>query len=121
MNDKHMGTIESKFAEVIWEKEPIGSGELVKFGAEMFGWKKATTYTVLRRLCEKGLFKNEDSVVTSLMTKEEYHTIQSEKFINETFEGSLPAFFAAFTSKKKLSQAEVDELHRLIDGMGESK
>ena len=82
-------------------------------------WKKSTTYTVLRKLCERGLFKNENGAVTSLMSKDEFFAIQSEKFVDETFKGSLPAFIAAFSSRKKLSEKEVAEIRRMIDSYGE--
>jgi len=121
MKDISLGTIEAKFADYIWENEPIPSGELVKYGEEKFGWKKPTTYTVIRRLCAKGLFKNEDTIVSSLMSKDDYIALRSKNFVGENFGGSLPAFFAAFTSKTKLSEAEIEELRRLIDNSGESK
>ena len=99
-----MGEVQMQFAERIWEKEPIASGELVKLCADEFGWKKSTTYTVLKKLCEKGLFQNDNGTVTSLISKEEFYTRKSEQFVEETFGGSLPAFLAAFTSRQKLSK-----------------
>ena len=110
-----IGEVQMQFAERIWEKEPIASGELVKLCADEFGWKKSTTYTVLKKLCEKGLFQNIDGVVTSLISKEEFYTRKSEQFVEETFGGSLPAFLAAFTSRQKLSPKEIAEIRKIID------
>lgn len=115
MEDLKLGTIESKFADIIWNNEPLGSGELVKLCQEQLEWKKSTTYTMLKRLCERGIFQNENGCVTSLMTKEEFGAAQSEKIIEESFAGSLPSFLAAFTSRKSLSEQEVDEIQAMID------
>lgn len=109
------GEVQMKFAELIWEKEPVGSGDLVKQCAEQFGWKKSTTYTVLKKLCEKGLFQNVDGVVTSIISKEDFYTKKSEEFVEEAFGGSLPAFLAAFTSHQKLSLKDIDEIRKIID------
>ncbi|WP_091822932.1 MULTISPECIES: BlaI/MecI/CopY family transcriptional regulator [unclassified Butyrivibrio] len=111
-----LGEVQMQFAELIWEKEPVGSGELVKLCADSFGWKKSTTYTVLKKLCEKGLFQNVDGTVTSMISKEDFYTKKSEEFVEETFGGSLPAFLAAFTSRQKLSKKEIDEIKKIIDG-----
>ncbi|NMA25849.1 MAG: BlaI/MecI/CopY family transcriptional regulator [Clostridiales bacterium] len=113
--DYKLGVMETKFAELIWDNEPISSGELVKLCERELAWKKSTTYTMLRRLCDRGIFQNRDSTVSSLMTKQEFAALQSEKFVEETFDGSLPRFLAAFTLRKKLSEEEIDELKRLID------
>lgn len=110
-----LGVIETRFAEMIWANEPIASGKLVKMCAEEFEWKKPTTYTVLRRLCDRGLFCNEGGVVSSIISKEDYYAMQSEEFVKETFAGSLPAFLTAFTSRQKLSKEEIQELQKLID------
>ena len=110
-----LGDVQMQFAKLIWEKEPVGSGELVKLCADEFGWKKSTTYTVLKKLCEKGLFQNVDGVVTSLITQDEFYTRKSEEFVEETFGGSLPAFLAAFTSRQKLSKKELAEIKKIID------
>ncbi len=115
MTDINLGAVEAKFADIIWENEPILSGELAKKSEEIIGWKKTTSYTVLKRLCDKGLFKNEKGTVTSLMSREEFHSKQSEQFVENTFKGSLPAFIAAFTSRKKLTKAEIDELRKMVD------
>ena len=113
--EKQMGVIESRFADLIWEQEPVPSSELAKQSEEIFGWKKSTTYTVLKRLCDKGLFQNKKGVVTSLLSREEFYALQSERFVEETFRGSLPAFLAAFTAKKKLTAEEVVALRRMVD------
>lgn len=110
-----LGTVEARFAELIWENEPIASGELVKLCEKELRWKKPTTYTVLRKLCEKGLFRNENGVVKSRISKMEFYARQSETFVDETFKGSLPAFFAAFTSRKALSDKDIEEIRRMID------
>ncbi len=119
MNDYQMGAVESRFADIIWENEPLSSAELVKKSEEVLKWKKSTTYTVLKRLCEKGIFRNEKGTVTSLISKEEFYSLQSEKFVDETFGGSLPAFLAAFTSRKKLTAKEVAELKRMVENYEE--
>lgn len=110
---------ELKFAEIIWEQETIQSGELVKKCEEAFAWKKSTTYTVLKKLCEKGFFKNEKAIVTTLIKKEAYYQYQSEQFVEETFEGSLPKFIAAFMSRKKLSTKQVEAIQKMIDAYKE--
>lgn len=109
---------ELRFCEILWSHEPIKSSELVRLCAEELGWKKSTTYTVLKRLCDKGIFQNENGTVTSRMTKEEYAAAQSEKFVEDTFGGSLPAFLAAFTKRKKLSETELAEIRDMIHRMG---
>jgi len=106
---------EERFAELIWQNEPIGSGDLVRLCETEMNWKKSTTYTVLKKLCEKGIFKNENAVVSSLMTKDEYYSKQSIRFVEDTFGGSLPKFLTAFISGKKLSREQAEELKRLID------
>ena len=115
MSELRMGAIESRFADMIWQNEPVTSPELVKLAAKELDWKKSTTYTVLRRLCERGIFQNNDGTVTSLISKQDFYAMQSEKFVDETFSGSLPAFLAAFTTRKKLSDAEINELQELIN------
>ncbi len=115
MNDISMGTLESQFANIIWSNEPISSTELSKLSEKEIGWKKTTSYTVLKRLCEKGIFQNVKGQVSSLISKEEFYSMQSEKFVEETFDGSLPAFLAAFASRKKLTESEVNQLKRMIN------
>ena len=115
MNFYQMGEIESRFAEIIWQKEPISSTELSRLALCEFGWKKSTVYTVIKRLCDKGIFKNEKGTVFSLVTKDEYYRHKSEAFISENFGGSLPAFLTAFTNGKKLSEKEVFALRELLN------
>lgn len=110
-----LGEAERRFAELIWEHAPLPSTALVKLAEDALGWKKSTTYTVLKRLCDKGLFQNEGGTVQVLMTKEAFDSAQSEQFVEETFSGSLPAFLAAFTSRKKLTKEEVEALQKMID------
>lgn len=112
--DIQLGVVESKFADIIWDNEPISSSELAKRSEAAFQWKKTTSFTVLKRLCNKGLFKNVGGTVTSLIKRDEYQSMQSERFIDETFSGSLPAFLTAFTSRKALTPEEVSELRRMI-------
>ena len=108
-----MGAVEMRFAEIIWEHEPVSSGELVKLCEQELNWKKSTTYTVLRRLCQKGIFTSENGTVTSLMSRQMFQARQSEEIIEESFAGSLPDFVAAFTSRKKLSKKEIKELKKI--------
>lgn len=115
MKEYQLGTMELRFAELIWSREPVASGDLVKLCKTEFDWKKSTTYTMLRRLCERKIFQNKEGVVTSLLSQEDLHTLQSEKFVEEIFEGSLPQFLAAFTKRKKLTEWEIAELEQLIE------
>lgn len=115
MAEYKLGEIEMRFADIIWTHEPLSSGELVKLCAEELGWKKSTTYTILRRVCERELFQNQKGTVTSLVSKEEFFSMQSEKFVEDTFAGSLPNFLAAFTRRKKLSEQEVEQLQKIIE------
>ena len=119
MSDYQMGAVESKFADIIWENEPISSTELSKRSEETLKWKKSTTYTVLKRLCDKGIFQNIKGTVTSLISKQEFYSLQSEKFVEETFDGSLPDFLAAFSKRKKLSADEISEIRKMIDSYKE--
>lgn len=115
MPEYKMGEIEARFADLIWANEPVASGELVKLAEKELGWKKSTTYTVLRRLCEKGIFVNENGAVTACIRREALYAAQSEEFVQENFAGSLPAFLAAFTSRKKLTEDEIAAIVRLIE------
>ena len=119
MGEFELGAVQEQFAQIIWEQEPVSSGELVKICQEKLNWKKPTTYTVLRKLCQKGIFENRDGIVTSLISREEFDSKRSEEFVEETFGGSLPAFVAAFTSRRRLSGKEVEELQKMIDTMRE--
>ena len=119
MEELRLGAVESKFADIIWNNEPIPSGELVKLCNQKLEWKKSTTYTMLKRLCERGILKNENGVVSSILTKEEFGAAQSERIIEDTFDGSLPAFIAAFASRKKLSAKDVEEIQKMINEIRE--
>ena len=115
MDEIRLGAIESRFADIIWENEPLSSGELVKLCEKELTWKKSTTYTVLKKLCERGIFRNEKGIVTSLVSKQELNSRQSEQFVEENFKGSLPAFIAAFTKRKAISQKDLKEIRELLD------
>ena len=110
---------EYRFCLIMWENEPVNSTELVKLCKQQLGWSKATTYTVIRRLAERGVLKNENAIVTSLISKEEAQASRLNEMVEETFEGSMPAFIAAFSRSKKLSRREVDQLKELIDSYEE--
>ena len=114
MEDYKLGAQEMRFAELIWEHAPVASGELVKLCEKELSWKKSTTYTMLRRLCQRGIFENQEGTVRVLQTREEFQAGVSERFVEEEFGGSLPGFLAAFTVRKKLSEREVAELEELI-------
>ena len=115
MENIELGEIQSRFADLLWEYAPVATGELVKLCAERFGWKKSTTYTVLHKLCERGLFVNENGEVRPLLTRDEFYSAKSVSFVRESFGGSLPSFLAAFASRKALSQKEIDEIQSIID------
>ena len=121
MSELQMGVIESRFADIIWRHEPITTTELVKRSEELLSWKKTTSYTVLKRLCDKGIFVNNKGTVTALISREEFYSLQSERFVEDTFDGSLPAFLAAFTARKTLSADEIAELRRMVDEFEEGK
>ena len=115
MSDLKLGAVERRFAELIWANEPLPSGALVKLCETELHWKKPTTYTVLRKLCEKGIFKNENGAVTSLLSRADFDALQSAQLVNESYGGSLPAFIAAFTARNKLTEAEADAIQQMID------
>ena len=117
MADIRMGPAETQFAEIIWASEPIASGELSRKAEEALDWKKTTSFTVLKRLCERGIFQNQNGIVTSLISREEFFARHSEQYVQETFGGSLPAFMAAFGTRKKLTDSEIDEMKKLIESM----
>lgn len=106
---------EYKFASLIWDNEPINSTELVKLCLEKLGWKKSTTYTVLRKLCERGILKNEDAIVSAIIKKEEAQKYESQTIMEKAFNGSLPQFLTAFLGDRKISQKEAKELKRIIE------
>lgn len=117
MAEYKLGEVESIFADIIWNQEPLSSRRLAELAEETLKWKRTTTYTVLKRLCDRGLFRNQGGTVTSLVSRTEFYALQSEKFVEDTFQGSLPAFLTAFGSRKKLSDQEIDELQKIIDAM----
>jgi len=119
MEDYRLGTVESKFADIIWSHEPLPSRELVRLCQQELNWKKPTTYTVLRKLCERGIFRNEDGLVSSRISRDSFYALQSEKYVADSFQGSLPAFLAAFTRRKSLSPEEISQIRRMIDAYGE--
>ena len=114
-----LGVVESRFADIIWKNEPVTSSVLVKLAGQELQWKRTTVHTVLRRLCDKGLFQNENGMVTSLVSREQFYALQSQKFVDDTFSGSLPAFLAAFSMGRKLTDAERELIQQIIDQAGE--
>lgn len=110
-----MTQAENELAQIIWEEEPVASGRLVRLAEQRLGWKKSTTYTVLRKICDNGIFQNQNSVVTAKMSREEYARRKGENYLEENYEGSLPGFVAAFLKHKKLSRGEIEELAKLIE------
>lgn len=117
MGEIRLGAIEAQFADIIWQNEPLPSGRLVELAAQALEWKKSTTYTILKRLCDRGIFQNQKGTVTARISRQEFYAMQSEQFVEENFDGSLPAFLAAFGSRKRLSEGEIAELERMIAGM----
>jgi len=115
MIEYKLAEAESRFADLIWENEPVASGELIKMAAAELSWKSTTSYTVLRRLCDRGLFRNENSTVTSAISREEFYSHKSREFVEESFGGSLPKFLAAFMGKKKLSEEQIAEIQKMIE------
>ena len=117
MSEYKLGLVEAKFAETIWTNEPISSSELAKICLTELAWKKSTTYTVLKRLCDRGIFVNKNGMVSSLISKNDFYALQSEEVVNDSFSGSLPAFVAAFSSRKKLTDEEINQLQDMINKM----
>ncbi len=115
MREFALGAVQLRFANLVWEHEPISSGALVKLCEAQFQWKKPTTYTVLRKLCEKGLLQNVDGVVTSCVSRDEFYADRSREFLDDAYQGSLPAFVAAFLSRERLSPDEAEEIQSMID------
>ena len=115
MTDLTMGPVESRFAALIWDNEPITAAELARLADRELSWKKTTAYTALKRLCDKGIFRNDGGTVTSLLSREEYRRLQSQKFLDDTCGGSLPAFIAAFTKRGSLSRSDLDEIRKMLD------
>lgn len=114
---------EYRFCLILWENEPVKSSKLVELCKEQLGWKPTTTYTVIKRLSERGVLKNENTVVTSLVSKDQVQAAELNEMVEKAFEGSLPAFIAAFTKHQKISDAEIDAVQQMIDRFrkGESK
>lgn len=114
-----LGFVEAKFADIIWREEPIHSRELVKLCQRELEWTKSTTYTVLRRLCERGIFRNEGGMVTSLISREDFYHHRSERLLSDGFASSVPSFLASFTKRKALTAAEIAEIRQMIDSYEE--
>ena len=121
MSEMRLGAVESRFADIVWLHEPLPSGELAKICLEELSWKRTTTYTVLKKLCDRGIFQNVNGTVSAVISREKFYAMQSDEYVKENFSGSLPAFIAAFTSGKKLSDGEIDEIQRMIDRAREGK
>lgn len=115
MNTPKIFESEYRFCLILWENEPVKSSKLVELCKEQLGWKPTTTYTVIKRLSERGVLKNENTLVTSLVTKEQVQASEIEEMVEKTFEGSLPAFVAAFTKHQKLTKKEIDAVQQMID------
>ena len=115
MSNLRLAEGEYRFARIVWENEPLPSGRLVELSLKELGWKKSTTYTVLKKLCARGIFQNQDGCVTALISRQDFHAAQSRKFVEDSFAGSLPAFVAAFTKEKALTPEEAAEIRRIID------
>ena len=115
MEQMELGEVQERFARIVWANAPIPSGELVKLCEKELNWKKPTTYTVLRKLCERGLFENVNGVVETRITQEAFYAAKSEQFVDNTFNGSLPAFLTAFTARKGLTDAEAEEIMQMIE------
>lgn len=118
MTDYKLGVVESRFADIIWENEPLSTKELVALCEKELLWKRTTTYTILKKLSEHGIFQMKDKQVTSLISREDYYAARSEMFVEETFQGSLPAFIAAFTKRKALTEQEISEIREMIAKAG---
>lgn len=119
MEDVKLGVVETRFADIIWENAPLSTKKLIKLCEAELNWKRTTTYTVLKKLCERGLFLMENSMVYAQITRDEFHALQSEKFVENTFKGSLPAFIAAFATRKVPNASEIEEIRRMIDSFEE--
>lgn len=119
MGNMKLGVVESRFADIIWQNEPLSSGKLFKLAEQELTWKRQTAYTVLKRLCERGIFQQQGKTITSLISRDEFYALQSEQFVDETFQGSLPAFLSAFTTRKSLTQEEISQIRQMIDAYEE--
>lgn len=121
MEEMRLGYVEARFADIVWSYEPLQTRQLVEICEKELNWKRTTTYTVLKKLCDRGIFNTENSTVTALITKDEFYAIQSEKFVDDTFKGSLPAFIAAFASRKRPTAKEIEEIRKMIDAISEDE
>lgn len=119
MKEYKLAESEARFAEIVWDNEPLTSPELVKLCEEELHWKKSTTYTVLKKLCDRGIFQNEKAMVTSLISREEFTSGRTRDFVEKSFGGSLPKFLTAFMGNKKLSPKQAEEIKQLIDSYRE--
>lgn len=117
MDERKLGLVEARFADLIWENAPLSSGELVQICEKELGWKKSTTYTVLKKLCQREIFQNEGGTVSAKISREDFFAAQSRRFVEESFDGSLPAFIAAFSAGKRLTSREIAEIRRMMDEM----
>ncbi|MBE6543556.1 MAG: BlaI/MecI/CopY family transcriptional regulator [Ruminococcaceae bacterium] len=115
MKEIRLGVVETRFADILWENVPLQTKELIKICEKELNWKRTTTYTVLKKMCDREIFKVENRLITALVTKEEFYAIQSEKYVENVYEGSLPAFIAAFTSRQKLSDEDLSKIMSMID------
>ncbi|MBQ8718375.1 MAG: BlaI/MecI/CopY family transcriptional regulator [Clostridia bacterium] len=121
MEDGKLGVVESRFADIVWSHAPLSTRALVEICEHELNWKRTTTYTVLKKLCERGLFQTENSTVSVLVERADFYAMQGERLIEESYGGSLPAFLAAFTSRKRLTGEEIAEIRRMIDAYEEEK
>lgn len=115
MDETRLGAVEARFADIIWQNAPLSSGELVRICAQQLEWKKSTTYTVLKKLCERGIFQNQEGTVTPLISRRDFYARQSQRFVEENFDGSLPSFIAAFASGRRLSNQDLADIRRMLD------
>lgn len=121
MSDYKIGVVESRFADIVWNHAPLSTKELIELCNAELNWKRTTTYTVLKKLCERGIFSTDEGIVSVLINRDDFYAAKSEEFVEESFGGSLPAFIAAFMSNKKLSKKEADEIRKLIDAHRKEK
>ncbi len=115
MPELQMGAVEARFAKLIWTNEPITAANLARLAAEELKWKKTTSYTVLKRLCDKGIFRNDGGNVTSVLSQDQFHARQSQQFLEQNYEGSLPAFLAAFAGERSISPEDLREIRKMLD------
>lgn len=121
MTEIKLGLVEAHFADIVWKHAPLTTKELVALCEKELNWKRTTTYTVLKKLCDRGIFATKDHMITVLLSKEEFHGIQSEYFVEQNFQGSLPAFLAAFTARKTPTAEELEEIRKMLTAFGEAK